>query len=128
MTTSLYPPMALDDPRISHLEILGENREESIRNLKKRLGIEGLGFLDLAEITDSHVNRDGGLANKYIAYVGGISGRRDEPEQWDPSDDIYSILTFYSIQQSKRGVWTLWDDQLIQTNRLKHIVDYRKLI
>lgn len=120
--------MALDDPRISHLEILGENREESIRNLKKRLETEGPRFLDLAEITDSHVNRDGGLANKYIAYVGGINGRRDEPEQWDSSDDIYSILTFDSMHQSKDGIWTLWDDQLIQTNRLKHIVDYRKLI
>ena len=37
MIKKIYPPMSLNDEKISHLEIIGETRREAIENLKSRI-------------------------------------------------------------------------------------------
>lgn len=82
--------MNLDDKRIDHLRNLGETREIAIINFKKRLK-ENPDIFEIAEITDSHMYRDGGLLNKSTNYVAGICGSREPKNEGDLGEDVYKI-------------------------------------
>jgi hypothetical protein len=114
--------MELKDRRISHLKNLGETRQAAIRMLEKELEINS-DFLEIAEITDSHVYRDGGLPNKSVEYVAGICGSRDAGEG-DFGDDVYSLVYFNGMVKID-GNWKNF--RTVYSNNLKNIIDYTPL-
>jgi len=113
--------MELKDKRISHLRNLGETRDFAIRTLEGELE-RGSDFLEVAEITDSQLYRDGGIPNKRVGYVAGICGSRDAKSEGDCGDDVYNLIYFNGLIQME-GLWK-HSGGTIYSNSLRNITDY----
>jgi len=110
--------------RIAHLKNLGRTRTIAIANLEEGLKVNP-DFLEIAEITDSHIYRDGELLNKSVDYVAGICGDREAKNEVDIKEDVYCLVYFNGIIQ-KNGVWE-HGGGIIHSNSLRNIVDYKPL-
>ncbi|MBS3088094.1 hypothetical protein J4226_05875 [Candidatus Pacearchaeota archaeon] len=118
--------MDINDKRISHLRRLGESSKKAIEGIINELKC-GSDFLEFAEITDSHLYRDGGLLNKKMVRVAGVSGYKKACSEGDLRDEVYSLIYLEGGAMIKRdGVWR-YEGWTPHANGLKHLVDYRAL-
>ena len=118
--------MDIDDKRISHLRRLGESSREAIMNIVKELR-GGFNYLEFAEITDSHLHRDGGLLNKKMVWVAGVSGYKEACSEGDLRDEVYRLIYFSGGAMVKRNdIWG-YEGGIARANGLRHLVDYKAL-
>jgi phosphopantetheinyl transferase (holo-ACP synthase) len=114
--------MKLNDKRIAHLRNLGNNRDEAIKTLEIEMQ-KNPDFLEVAEISFSHETRDGGLRHNEIAYVAGICGCKEAKSKSDSSDDIYHLVYFNEMVQTKDAAWH--PEGNIYSNSLECISQYQ---
>lgn len=114
--------MKINDKRIAHLKNLGKDRNAAIRSLKRKMQKDP-GFLEVAEISFSHMTRDGGLTHKDIAYVAGICGRVPAKGANDYRDEIYHLIYFQEMGRLENGA--LVPEGTIYSNNLERISEYQ---
>ncbi len=129
MIETLEKALLLGDPRIKHLKIIGKNTLEGTRCLVEML--KNPTSLDIAEITTSVQSRDGGLPNKELAYVAGISGdhyngKEGRFNSFDES--AYHLIFISGYKKDENGMFTKkYFNSTVFTVDLLHITDYSRL-